>query len=227
MTRPLPEIKPVGDTGLLLRFGDRISDDIHDQVLAAERLMDGNKIPGLGERIPSYAALYVSYDVDVISYADAREALLALDWQHASASGMPNKSWDIPICFDPEFAFDLQGVADLGGVTPGEAQAALLRSQFKVYMFGFAPGYAYLGGTDTTIQVPRKAAPRRDIPKGSVMIAGPQCLICPLVMPSGWHVIGRTPFDLLDRDGAQPSPLSVGDRLRFVEVDRIDYEAAL
>jgi inhibitor of KinA len=48
------------------------------------------------------------------------------------------------------------------------------------------------------------------------MIAGGQCLITTLPMPTGWWVIGHTDFRVLDPEAEQPFRLAPGDRVRFV-----------
>ncbi len=85
-------------------------------------------------------------------------------------------------------------------------------------MYGFAPGYAYLSGVPEAIHLPRKPAAVRGYPVGSVMIAGAQCLITTLPMPTGWWVIGRTPLRVLDTDARRPFLFEPGDRVRFVRV---------
>ena len=85
-------------------------------------------------------------------------------------------------------------------------------------MYGFAPGYAYLGGVPDPIQVPRKPVPLRDVPAGSVIIAGPQCLITTLTMPTGWSIIGRSPTRVLTDDPDHPFLFDIGDRVMFERI---------
>jgi inhibitor of KinA len=82
-------------------------------------------------------------------------------------------------------------------------------------MYGFAPGYAYLASVPDAIQLPRKAAAVRDVPAGSLLIAGPQCLVTTLTMPSGWWNIGRSPTQILTKDESRPFLFNIGDHVRF------------
>ena len=59
-------------------------------------------------------------------------------------------------------------------------------------MYGFAPGYAYLSGLPRRCGSTASPAPVRDVPAGSVIIAGGQCLITTLTMPTGWWIIGHS-----------------------------------
>ena len=93
-------------------------------------------------------------------------------------------------------------------------------------MYGFAPGYAYLAGVPQAIQLPRKSAPVRNVPAGSVLIAGPQCLITTLTMPTGWWIIGRSRTQILTKNPDQPFLFDVGDSVTFQRVDRVRFEAS-
>jgi inhibitor of KinA len=77
-------------------------------------------------------------------------------------------------------------------------------------MYGFAPGYAYLAGVPEPIQLPRKSAAVRDVAAGSVLIAGPQCLVTTLTMPSGWWNIGRSPTQIMTAGEDHPSSSMLG-----------------
>ena len=58
----------------------------------------------------------------------------------------------------------------------------------------------------------------RGVAAGSVIIAGAQCLVTTLTMPTGWWVIGRSPTRILTGDAARPFLFDVGDRVRFRRV---------
>ena len=93
-------------------------------------------------------------------------------------------------------------------------------------MYGFAPGYAYLAGVPDRLRLPRKPAAVRGVEAGSVIVAGPQCLITTLKMPTGWWIIGRSPTRVLTGDAERPFLFDVGDRVRFRRIGRAEFEAA-
>ncbi len=90
---------------------------------------------------------------------------------------------------------------------------------YRVYMIGFAPGFAYLGSVPASIAAPRLDTPRLRGPAGSVAIAGRQTGIYPAESPGGWRLIGRTDLRLFSIDADPPSLLRPGDRVHFVRVD--------
>jgi len=129
----------------------------------------------------------------------------------------------VEVCYEPPYAPDLAAVAERVGLTPEAVIAAHLAGEYQVYLYGFAPGYAYLGSVPEAIRLPRKPEPVRGVPAGSVIIAGPQCLVTTLTMPTGWWIIGRSPTRILSPQSDTPFLFEVGDRVRFTRVN----EAAL
>jgi KipI family sensor histidine kinase inhibitor len=85
-----------------------------------------------------------------------------------------------------------------------------------VYLLGFLPGFAFMGGLPPELATPRRAEPRVAVPARSVGIGGAQTGIYPLVSPGGWQLIGRTSLELFDPAAAEPTLLRPGDRVRFV-----------
>ena len=214
MAEAYPRLVPVADRALLVEFGAAVDDAVHDAVLALDRALTASAIPGLQEVVPAMVNLLVVFDplqTDHATVAAALRPLLAAP----KAAPATVAEHAIPVCYDPSVAPDLAAVATERGLTPEAVIAQHLAGDYSVYMYGFAPGYAYLTGTPEPIRLPRKAAPLRGVPAGSVIIAGGQCLITTLTMPTGWWIIGRSPARILTGDPARPFLFDVGDRVRF------------
>lgn len=132
---------------------------------------------------------------------------------------------DIPACFDGEdLAPDLAYVAGRAGLSPAQVVAAYVAAEYIVDFLGFAPGFAYLRGLPTALATPRLESPRTRVPAGSVGIAGAQTGVYPLSTPGGWRLIGRTPERMFDPDRNPPARLAKGDRVRFVPIDRAEFD---
>ncbi|MEZ5798878.1 MAG: carboxyltransferase domain-containing protein [Paracoccaceae bacterium] len=106
-------------------------------------------------------------------------------------------------------------VAARTGLSPAQVAQTHQSATYEVAMYGFAPGYAYLSGLPAALGLDRKPQPVRNVPAGSVIIAGGQCLITTVTMPTGWWIIGRTKTRVLTDDPAHPFLFEVGDHLRF------------
>ena len=143
-------------------------------------------------------------------------------------SGLPGaeavgRDLEIPVCYEPEFALDLEEISERTKLPAEEVQRLHAAGEYQVLMIGFAPGHAYLGGLDPKLSVPRRATPRAVVPAGSVAIANDQTVVYPYAISGGWSVIGRTPLRVFDAGRAQPSLFGDGDRVRFRAIGRDEF----
>lgn len=219
-----PTFRPVADHALLIELGDSIRDDIHARVLALDAALSRSPPPGLIETVPAYASLLIEFDPLIADHEAVRAAASAL-LDTAATAAIAAQTREILVCYDIDLAPDLAEVAARCGRSVEEVIAAHCGADYRVYMYGFAPGYAYLAGVPPELQLPRKAAAVRNVPAGSVLIAGPQCLVSTLTMPTGWWIIGRSPTRILREHDERPFLLDVGDRVRFKRIDRARLEA--
>jgi KipI family sensor histidine kinase inhibitor len=109
---------------------------------------------------------------------------------------------------------DLETVAGHWGCPVEEVVTRHRATEFVSAFCGFAPGFAYLSGLETS--VPRMATPRTRVRAGSVALAGSWCGVYPVASPGGWLIIGHTDADLWDPGRKQPALLAPGTRVRFV-----------
>jgi inhibitor of KinA len=217
-------IFPLGDAGLTVEFGNIISAELNNRALNLAGFFDKNPFPGFVEIVPAYASLSVFYNVSIVrkTFPDfptafeavknfTENALQNLDDLH---EGKP-RMVEIPVCFDVEYALDLDSVAALNNLSASEVIKIFLAATYRVYMLGFLPGFAYMGDVDKRIAAPRKKSPRLQVPKGSVGIAGRQTGIYSLESPGGWQIIGRTNVELFTPNADQPTFLQPGDAVKF------------
>ena len=213
-----------GETALVVEFGTTIDPAIHARVLELDRALAAAPIEGLVEAVPTYRSLMIHYDPTRIEPQALVERLQALP-AAASDAGAKARRWLVPACYAPECAPDLGAVAERLGLSQERVVALHSGATYRIYMYGFAPGFAYLGGLPEALAISRRATPRPRAEASSLLIAGGQALITTVPMPTGWHVLGRTPerFFSLDRD---PVVLAaVGDEVRFEPVDATSFAA--
>lgn len=222
MTAP-PVVRPVGESAILIDFGDMIDDAINGRVIALDIALAADPPMGLIETVPAYASLMLVFDPLVIAGRDLADHALALA-SRKDAHGSAGRKHVVPICYEPPYAPDLADVAAKLGLTRDQLISAHLAETYRVFMYGFAPGYAYLGGVPPALQLPRKAVAERGHRPGSVIIAGQQCLITTLPMPTGWWVIGYSPIAVFDPQGARPFRFDPGDTIRFQRIDSATLE---
>lgn len=218
-----PRCVPVADRAVLVELGDSVGPSVQAQVWALDRALQDRPVPGQVELVPAMVNLLVIFDPLRTDHAAVTAAVtthLAAVTDHP----VTGAEREVLVCYDPPFAPDLAAVADQAGISPEAVIAAHLAGAYRVAMYGFAPGYAYLSGVPEPIRLPRKSAPVRAVPAGSVIIAGGQCLVTTLTMPTGWWVIGRSPTRILTGQEARPFLFDVGDPVRFRRVSAAELE---
>jgi inhibitor of KinA len=220
-----PRLRPVGDRALLVEFGDTVARESHDRVLGLDAALAARPFDGFAEAVPAYASLLVRFDPLAADHRAVEEAVAALIAQGA-AFARRGAVREVEVCYDAGLAPDLAAVAQATGLTPEAVVAAHLDGDYEVSMYGFTPGCAYLAGVPQEIRLPRKPAAVRGVPAGSVIVAGPQCLVTTLTTPTGWWIVGRSPTRILrDDDPDRPFLFDVGDRVRFSRIGRDAFEA--
>lgn len=216
-----PRFISIADHSLLVEFSSAPSSAASKAVAALDNAIERAHIPGVIETIPAIVNLLVRFDPLLTDHAEVQSAVQA-SLSDTTETQTRAQTHIIGVCYDPSVSPDLTAVAKSCNLSEDAVIKAHLAGDYSVLMYGFAPGFAYLGGVGQTIQVPRKPTPVRDVPTGSVIIAGPQCLITSMVMPTGWSIIGRSPAKILQDDPTKPFLFDVGDNVRF---ERISLDA--
>lgn len=208
---------PLGDSALLLTFGEGIDPATSDRIHHLAGLLGRGALPGITGLVPAYAALAVHFDPLAWDPASLERELARLE--AAPAEPLPPRVVVVPVRYGGASGPDLGEVAAHCGLPEAEVVARHCAPLYRVHFLGFAPGFPYLGGLDPALATPRRATPRTQVPAGSVGIAGAQTGIYPLESPGGWRLIGRTPLALFDPLREPPCLLRAGDLLRFEPVE--------
>ena len=220
-----PRFLPCGDRALSVELGDEITRDINARILALEYLLQHRRVPGVGETVPSYRALLVYYDPQVVSYETLIATLRGLLTEARPEVLPPVRTVELPCCYGGELGFELEAAAAKLGLLPEEMARLHAAADYYVYFVGFTPGLPYMTGMPERLTIPRLTNPRVKTPPGSVSIGGVQCCIYSVESPGGFWVLGRTPVRLYDPTAADPILLRAGDHVRFCPVDRAEYDA--
>ena len=195
---------------------------INARVLSLDRALAAAALPGIVETVPTYRSLQIHFDPERLDRPTLERTLARL----ATALDdrpPPGRIWTIPVAYGGEHGIDLEAVAERVGLSAENVVARHIGGDYRVYMIGFAPGFAYLGGLDTKLHLPRRETPRLKTPAGTISIGGIQAAVASIEAPSGWHLLGRTPVRTFDPVRAAPFLFAVGDRIRFERVSGDDY----
>ncbi|ASJ10636.1 allophanate hydrolase [Thermococcus sp. P6] len=216
-----PLFKPAGDSALAVIFGDEIDEGINEKVHAVARAMEKASPEWLIEVVPTYTSLYIYYDPLRISYSEVAGAVGP--FLGTKPEKGKRRVVKIPVAYGGDFGPDIGFVAEYNGLSVDEVIEIHSKPLYRVYMLGFLPGFAYLGGMDERIATPRLEKPRLKVPAGSVGIAGKQTGWYAIESPGGWRLIGRTPLKTFDPLKTPPSIVTPGDYVKFVPIGEEEF----
>ena len=167
MSEPAPTIAPLGDSALLVTFGDRIDPGLneraHDLAAAVERMRADDQ--RFGRAVPAYASVLVPFDPVAVDPEEARRIVAALvdEAPQGARTGEAGTLVEIPVRYGGDDGPDLDDVAALNDLRPDDVVELHAGVEYRVFFLGFAPGFAYLGPVPAQIATPRLDAPRQRV----------------------------------------------------------------
>ncbi|PWC13774.1 hypothetical protein B4923_07280 [Brenneria roseae subsp. americana] len=188
-------------------------------------LQSQQRIWGLAERLNHHAEVQEAIpgmnNLTVLLEHPQQVALDAIErlqrwWEDSESLVFDPRDIEIPVVYGGDAGPDLDVVAHHCNLTERQVVEAHAAASYVVYFLGFQPGFAYLGGLDERLHMPRRAEPRLRVAAGSVGIGGAQTGIYPLATPGGWQLIGHTSLTLFNPQTMPPTLLRPGDNVRFM-----------
>ncbi|BDV35704.1 5-oxoprolinase subunit B family protein [Methylocystis iwaonis] len=231
-----PRFLDQGEAALTVEFGDAVDAELNALVLALDGAFLQEGLQGVRETTPTYRSLLVHYEPlemsrqALIGWIEQRLPVIASEAKQsraavAGASRNDGGVWVIPCCYDPEIAEDIKEAGSILGLSPSSLAEAHAAADYRAFMYGFAPGWCYLGGLPEALAIPRRLAPRGLTPEGAVLIGGGLSLVATNPMPTGWYIIGRTPERLFSLTREPPFLIAPGEALRFEPIDAETFAA--
>lgn len=219
-----PRFLNAGDCALVVELGGDISPTINEQV--NHFLLDYFAgMQAIYAIIPTYRSLAIRYDPKQIGPQALRKVITDFMQQPGKQFGMPYRRWHIPVCYGQSYGEDLDFIAQTHGITSQEVINLHSQTCYRVYMIGFLPGFAYLGELTTQLHTPRRHQPRAMTPASSISIGGQQTAISSIACPSGWHLIGRSPWQTFNlARKACPFLLQAGDEVQFYPIKASQFD---
>ncbi|BAN46718.1 allophanate hydrolase subunit 1 [Metapseudomonas resinovorans] len=217
-------LEPAGAEALLLVLADEPDAGLPVRIAMLADTLRQQLGHLLLDLVPGWTGLLLHYD---LSRTDHQRLALLIeplleDWLAQPVAAQAGRLHEIPIWYCGE---DLAWVAESCGLALADLVAIHSGAEYRVGAIGFSPGFAYLGGLDSRLALPRRASPRVRVPAGSLAIAERQTAIYPQASPGGWHLLGLCPWSLFDARREPPCPLALGDRVRFFAIDEERYRA--
>lgn len=222
-------IHVASENSVIVYFGEKVSQAISDDILRVNTFLSAHIGHELIDLVPSYASILVIFNPLKTDHLHVRKIIreakqsvpsLSQDGRNLETS---NKTVQLPVYYGEEAGPDLNRLAANAGLSAEQVIKLHQSIEYRVYAIGFAPGFAYLGEVDERIAAPRLSTPRKKVPKGAVAIADRQTAVYPAQSPGGWNLIGLCPTDMFNPHSDPIMPVSVGDKIRFTEINREQF----
>jgi inhibitor of KinA len=219
------KIDALGDSALIINLADEISDSsaLLARVLSAAATIERAKLPGVVDVTSAYESVAVFFDLPQVE-PDIEDKIRVLIASAGVRVSGKKRRVQIPVCYDEEFALDLDRVANHTSLTPDAIVTLHSSAEYTVACIGFMPGFPFLAGLPQPLRVPRLENPRTKVSAGSVAIANAQAGVYPLESPGGWNVLGRTPLQLFRVNENPPTLLRPGDCVQFRRITRAQFD---
>ncbi len=207
-------ISNAGSCALLLDMSNGpFEDEIQSRIWAyAKRVSD---LSSVTMALPGANNLLVVHDPD-LEDPDALCLTLRQEWESVDGDAPAPREHIIPVTYDGE---DLDFIASKAKMSVENIAALHQSGTYRVAMLGYSPGFGYLTGLHSSLNLMRRDTPRLNVARHSVCIGGGFTCIIPSTAPSGWHIIGTAhcaPF--FDPNAPSPCLLKAGDIVRFERV---------
>lgn len=213
-----PRIRSVGVDGLLVSFGDALSEAANRAALAFRAAVEAAGWDGVEETSTSLVSAYVRFDPLAVDHGGMRRALGDLlaerDWYGATLP-QGRRLWRVPTVFGTDLAPQLDEAAALAGLTREAAIATLSQTRVRVQTIGFAPGQPYLGALPEAWNIPRQKELTARVPEGALTVAIRQIVLFSVSSATGWRHVGQTALRLFRPEDDSPFVLRPGDEVIF------------
>lgn len=209
---------------MLIRCGDDLFSVATESPQEAQALARQLRDSGDWREVtPGIDSVVVQFDAAARDGDDVRQAIelvLAKGIEPLQAS---QSLVEIPVVYGGEYGPDLDALCEATGMSANDVIALHTGREYTVDMVGFTPGFAFIGGLDERLRVPRRKEPRQRVEAGSVGIADGRTGLYAMASPGGWTIVGRTPNKLFDPHAEQPFALGAGMRVRFKAISADEF----
>ncbi|MDJ0822418.1 MAG: carboxyltransferase domain-containing protein [Paracoccaceae bacterium] len=216
-----PALAAVGLSGLLVRFGDTLSEPANRAALALRAAVEAEGWDGVEECATSLVSTFLRFDplrlpLETLE-AQVHTLLQSRDW-YAEPLPQGRSLIRIPTVYGGAHGPQLEEAAAAAGVDTQTAVAELSSARTRVTTIGFAPGQPYLGTLPEHWNIPRQTSLTPNVPRGALVVAIRQLVLFSNPMPTGWRQIGLTAVQLFQPDAPEPFVLKPGDEVEFPAV---------
>jgi KipI family sensor histidine kinase inhibitor len=221
---PDVRITAAGDAALVLELPPHLDAGTSARIIAMAAALRRQCGAIIRDAVVGYHTLTVYFDPLRVDSRWLETRMQEVAGEIPPGSDAPGATIEVPVCYGGTLGPDLPYVAQQAGCAEEEVISLHTGREYRVFVVGFVPGFAYMGPVDDRLALPRRSNPRTRVPAGSVAIAAGQTGIYPMETPGGWHLLGRTPVRPFDETRSQPVLFRPGDRVTFRSISREEFD---
>ena len=138
-----PTVIPASDRSILVQFGDEISEDLHYQVFLFTQGLLASSHQAISNISPGYSSVLVRlhHKTTLAQGMDTIEDVLK---EEHPGDTIPQRTVEIPVCYEDEFGPDLGRVLKHTGYDKEELIERHTSGIYLVYFLGFSAGFPYI-----------------------------------------------------------------------------------
>jgi KipI family sensor histidine kinase inhibitor len=224
---PDVRITAAGDAALVLELPARVDVETSGRIVAIAAALRRQCGAVIRDAVVGYHTLTLYFDPLAVDSRWLESQMLEVASDVQPGADAPGGTIEVPVCYGGVYGPDLAYVALQAGCSEQDVITLHTSREYRVFVVGFVPGFAYMGPVDERLALPRRSNPRTRVPAGSVGIAAGQTGIYPMETPGGWHLIGRTPVRPFDPARLEPVLFRPGDRVTFRAISPGEFEGAV
>jgi inhibitor of KinA len=216
-------IIPAGETAWLIELPERLDPDVNERAIEIAAAVEQAALPGVSDVVVGYRSVMVYVDPLSDYRLTTRSRLGEIVATPSQRTRPPGRNVEVPVCYGGAHGPDLDDLAIFADCSAEDVVEMHTAREYRVFVVGFVPGWAYMASVDPRISAPRRSVPRLRVPAGSVAIAAGQTGVYPAETPGGWHIVGRSSVKPYDPVRADPFLFHPGDHVRFRRIDEDEY----
>ena len=209
---------------ILITYNSEINSDLIQVISYIKNKIEIDYKEYLIDTVQSINSLLIVFDRKKISFDEFYSKVKSVR-PVKIINKLKSKIWEIPICYDPFYASDLEEFSKSKNLSKQDVIKIHKSKVYDIMSMGFLPGFMYLGNTDSRLYCERKPRPSLNIKKGSIGLALNQTCIYPQDSPGGWHIIGSSPINFFDLKYKSPCFAKPADKIKFIEISKSRYES--
>ena len=210
------EIINIGDSFISVNFIEK-----KINLFEISKQLEKNNIKEIENIVCLNSSIGIEYDSDRTNFKIINDKINNyLQSLKINSKKKKTKIWTIPICYDKEFALDIEKISQSTDLSKSSIIKIHLNQIYRVNMIGFVPGFVYMKNLNNQLKINRKKNPRLTVPEGSIGIADNMCGIYNIQSPGGWNILGRTPLSFFSIYNSPPIKIKPEDEIQFKKINK-------